>query len=102
MNSTLPQDAFAAPMSLPVPQPLKTLSIGALTLSSRYCLSPLAAYTYLPFRLAVRELGGVGLATTELVSTRALLLGSPKTKEFIESCTQDTPLSVQLFGADPS
>jgi nifR3 family TIM-barrel protein len=79
---------------------VKTLRIGKLTLASRYFLSPLAGYTNHPFRVAVREIGGLGLATTELVSTRALLLGSAKTSEFIETCPQDTPLSVQIYGYD--
>ena len=46
----------------------RTLAFGPLTLASRYLLSPLAGYTNLPFRLAVRELGGLGLATTDLVN----------------------------------
>ena len=74
--------------------------MGTLTLASRYFLSPLAGYTNMPFRVAVRELGGLGLATTELVSTRALLLGSAKTSEYIETCAADAPLAVQIFGAD--
>jgi nifR3 family TIM-barrel protein len=78
----------------------KTLRLGSLTLRSRFVLSPLAGYTNFPFRVAVRELGGLGLATTELVSTRALLLGSAKTSEFIETCAADAPLAVQIFGAD--
>jgi nifR3 family TIM-barrel protein len=78
----------------------KTLQLGDLTLRSRYVLSPLAGYTNLPFRVAVRELGGLGLATTELVSTRALLLGSAKTSEYIETCAEDSPFAVQIFGAD--
>ena len=79
---------------------VKTLRIGPLTLASRYFLSPLAGYTNHPFRVAVRELGSLGLATTELVSTRALLLGSAKSSEFIETCVKDKPLAVQIFGAD--
>lgn len=76
------------------------LRLGTLTLQSRFVLSPLAGYTNHPFRVAVRELGGLGLATTELVSTRALLLGSNKTAEFIETCAADAPLAVQIYGAD--
>jgi tRNA-dihydrouridine synthase B len=79
---------------------VQTLRLGSLTLQSRYFLSPLAGYTNLPFRVAVRELGGLGLATTELVSTRALLLNSRKTKEYIETCVADAPLAVQIYGAD--
>jgi nifR3 family TIM-barrel protein len=80
--------------------PSKSLRLGNLKLRSRYFLSPLAGYTNMPFRVAVRELGGLGLATTELVSTRALLLGSAKTSEYIETCEQDAPFAVQIFGAD--
>src|SRR5437879_13259603 len=80
--------------------PVQRLRLGALTLASRYFLSPLAGYTNMPFRVAVRELGGLGLATTELVSTRALLMGSAKTSEYIETCLQDSPFAVQIFGTD--
>ena len=40
------------------------MRIGTLELPSNLFLSPLAGYTNLPFRLVVRELGGLGLATT--------------------------------------
>lgn len=76
------------------------LRLGSLALASRYLLSPLAGYTNLPFRLAVRELGGLGLATTDLVSARALLTRSRKTMELIDTCPADRPLSVQIYGAD--
>src|SRR6476646_2294294 len=79
---------------------VQPLRLGPLALPSRYVLSPLAGYTNHPFRIAVRELGGLGLATTELVSTRALLLGSHKTAEFIETSAADFPLAVQIYGAD--
>ena len=49
------------------------MRLGSLTLPSNLFLSPLAGYTNLPFRLVVRELGGVGLCTTDLVNARSLL-----------------------------
>lgn len=75
---------------------------GALRLPSRYLLSPLAGYTNLPFRRVVREIGGVGLATTDLVSARALLEGNAKSLQLIATCPEDAPLAVQIFGHDPS
>ena len=87
-------------VTCPAKPAVKPLRLGSLTLQSRYFLSPLAGYTNLPFRVAVRELGGLGLATTELVSTRALLLNSRKTYEYIETCAADAPLAVQIYGAD--
>jgi nifR3 family TIM-barrel protein len=69
-----------------------------LQLQSRFLLAPLAGYTNLPFRRAVRELGGLGLATTDLVNARALLRASRKTMELIEMCPDDRPVAVQIYG----
>jgi nifR3 family TIM-barrel protein len=76
------------------------LQLGSLKLASRYVLAPLAGYTNMPFRLAVRELGGLGLATTDLVNARALLRGSRKSMELVDTCPDDQPLSIQLYGSD--
>jgi nifR3 family TIM-barrel protein len=73
--------------------------IGSLTLASRYLLAPLAGYTNLSFRLAVRALGGLGLATTDLVNARALLQASRKTMELIQTCPEDRPVAVQIYGS---
>lgn len=73
---------------------------GSLELATRYLLSPLAGYTNLPFRRIVRELGGLGLATTDLVNARALLHGNEKTLRMIETCPEDRPFAVQVFGAE--
>src|SRR5208283_3896859 len=81
---------------------MQSLKFGTLALPSRWLLSPLAGYTNLPFRLAVRELGGVGLATTDLVNARALLRGSAKTMELIDTCEADHPVAFQLYGTDPA
>jgi nifR3 family TIM-barrel protein len=77
------------------------LHYGALRLPTRWLLSPLAGFTNLPFRRIVRSLGGLGLATTDLVNARALLSGSEKTAELTATCAEDTPLAVQIFGAEP-
>ncbi|MCH9654437.1 MAG: tRNA dihydrouridine synthase DusB [Planctomycetes bacterium] len=91
MNSSLPsQPDFRPPVCY-----------GSLKLASRYLLSPLAGYTNLPFRRIVREIGGVGLATTDLVNARGLLEGSAKTLQLIQTCPEDTPFAVQIFGNDP-
>ena len=80
---------------------LPPLRYGHLALTSRYLLSPLAGYTNLPFRRIVRELGGVGLTTTDLVNARGLLDGGPRTLQLIETCAADRPFAVQIFGNDP-
>jgi len=77
------------------------MRFGPLTLTSNLFLSPLAGYTNLPFRLTVRELGGLGLATTDLVNARSLLEKRDKALKLIETTPDDQPLAVQLFGAKP-
>ena len=75
------------------------VQIGPLTLKSNLFLSPLAGYTNLPFRLVVREVGGVGLCTTDLVNARSLLEKREKAFKLIETRPADSPLAVQLFGS---
>ncbi|HUR46179.1 MAG TPA: tRNA dihydrouridine synthase DusB [Candidatus Saccharimonadales bacterium] len=77
------------------------MRIGSLELKSNLFLSPLAGYTNLPFRLTLREIGGLDLATTDLVNARSLVEKNPKAFKLIETCSQDRPLAVQLFGAVP-
>lgn len=74
---------------------------GRLALQSRYLLSPLAGYTTLPFRRIVRRIGGVGLATTDLVNSRALLTRNERTMQMVETHPEDRPFAVQIFGSEP-
>ena len=84
----------------PKPTPRPSISYGPLKLESRYLLSPLAGFTNLSFRRIIREIGGVGLATTDLVNCRGLLSGSRRTMKLIETCPEDSPFAVQIFGND--
>jgi nifR3 family TIM-barrel protein len=77
------------------------MRFGSLQLNSNLFLSPLAGYTNLPFRLTIRELGGLDLATTDLVNARSLLEKNPKAFKLIETRPKDRPLAVQLFGSVP-
>jgi tRNA-dihydrouridine synthase B len=77
------------------------IRFGSLTLTSNLFLSPLAGYTNLPFRLTVREIGGLDLATTDLVNARSLLEKKNKALRLIQTQPEDQPLAVQLFGSRP-
>jgi nifR3 family TIM-barrel protein len=74
------------------------MKLGNLSLASNLFLSPLAGYTNLPFRLVIRELGPVGLCTTDLVNARSLLERNQKAHKLIETNPADQPLAVQLYG----
>jgi tRNA-dihydrouridine synthase B len=77
------------------------IRFGSLELKSNLFLSPLAGYTNLPFRLVAREIGGLDLATTDLVNARSLLEKNRKAFKLIETNERDRPLAVQLFGSVP-
>lgn len=80
---------------------VRPLMLGSLRLRTNLFLSPLAGYTNLPFRVTVRELGGLDLCTTDLVNVRSLLRRNPVALQLVATGPEDTPLAVQLFGADP-
>jgi nifR3 family TIM-barrel protein len=85
----------------PPPHYREPLSVGTHRLASRFNLAPLAGYTNLPFRLSIREIGGVGLCTTDLVNARAILEGIKKTMELLATDPAERPLFVQIFGSKP-
>lgn len=74
------------------------MRLGPYQLASNLFLSPLAGYTNLPMRLTVRELGGLGWATTDLVNARSLIERNPTALKLVASAPADHPLAIQLFG----
>ena len=74
------------------------LAIGPRVMPSRYFLAPLAGYTHLAFRRVIRDQGGLGLATTDLVQATMLLARRQRSMELIETDSEDIPLSIQIFG----
>jgi tRNA-dihydrouridine synthase B len=62
-------------------------------------LAPLAGFSDLPFRLLCHE-HGCCTAVTEMISAKGLIYQSPGTRELLQTCEQDSPLVVQLFGSE--
>jgi tRNA-dihydrouridine synthase B len=89
-------------LETPIPPPpaivTRPLNLGSVPLPTRFGLAPMAGYTSLAFRLAVRKLGGLGLVTTDLVNARAILERRPRTFELAETCPEDRPMSIQIYG----
>ncbi|KAJ3057651.1 hypothetical protein HK102_010950, partial [Quaeritorhiza haematococci] len=93
----------AEPLYPPVPPIAREpLRIGGVAIPSRFFLAPLAGYTSLAFRLAVRDQGGLGLATTDLVNARSLIEKRRRALELAETSDADKPLSIQIYGQVPS
>ncbi len=74
------------------------LRIGTLELETPLLLAPMAGHCDLPFRMLCRELGGVGLACTDLLNAHSLLRGSPTALELAATNEFDRPLAMQLYG----
>lgn len=72
--------------------------IGSVKLESPVFLAPMAGIADLPFRLLCRELGGVGLAGSELLNSRAIARRIPAVCEKAKLHPDDRPLSVQVYG----
>lgn len=88
----------SGPAPCPRPEFPAPVCYGSLRLPSRYLLSPLAGFTNLSFRRIVRQIGGVGLATTDLVSANAIVHLNEKTLRMIQTHPEDRPFAVQIFG----
>ncbi|HEY4302610.1 MAG TPA: tRNA dihydrouridine synthase DusB [Candidatus Didemnitutus sp.] len=77
------------------------MRIGPVEFPSPLFLSPLAGYTNLPFRLVVREVGGLDWVTTDLVNARSLLERNHRALQLVSTRPAEKILAVQLFGSVP-
>ena len=84
--------------SLPTLRPIK-LGNG-VTITWPVALSPMAGVTDAVFRALCRQ-AGCGYATTEFARDRALLAGVPAQLALIDVSSDDRPVGVQIFGAEP-
>ena len=76
------------------------LAIGQYQVWPPVVLAPMAGITNASFRRLCREFGA-GLYVCEMITTRALLVGNPKTMDMIRFEPEESPRSLQLYGVDP-
>ena len=60
----------------------------------------MAGITNLPYRRVMKPFGAA-LVFTEMISANGLIRDGRKTRELLESCPEEGPLGLQLFGDDP-
>lgn len=77
------------------------MRIGNVQLKNNVILAPMAGVTDLPFRILCKE-NGCGLVYTEMVSAKALYFNNINTETLLTTVDEERPVSVQLFGSDPS
>jgi tRNA-dihydrouridine synthase B len=78
------------------------MKIGNVTLPSPFVIAPMAGMTDSAFRRLVKRHGGCGLVVTEMVSSEGLVRGIDRTLEYAEYTEEERPVSIQIFGGDPS
>ena len=66
----------------------------------RTMLAPMAGYTDLAFRHICRRYG-VGLTVTEMISSKALVMGNELTHKMLRRMEDDKPCFCQIFGHEP-
>ncbi|RDU24187.1 tRNA dihydrouridine synthase DusB [Anaerosacchariphilus polymeriproducens] len=77
------------------------LKIGNVTLENNLILAPMAGVTDLPFRLLCKE-QGAGLICMEMISAKAIQYRNKKTISLMQIDERERPVSLQLFGSDPT
>ncbi len=83
------------------PTPATPLHIGRYPVWPPVVLAPMAGVTNASFRSLCREFGA-GLYVCEMITTRALVAGDPKTRAMMRFDADEHPRSVQLYGVDPT
>ena len=73
--------------------------IGNLEIENNVCLAPMAGVCNSAFRRIVKEYGA-GLLFAEMVSDKALMYDSEKTKKMLYMTEEEMPIAQQIFGSD--
>jgi tRNA-dihydrouridine synthase B len=74
--------------------------IGSVEIPTRIVLAPMAGVSVQAFRRQGRRFGA-GLVCSEMVSCAGLSHGNERTLGYLRIATDEHPLAVQIFGADP-
>jgi nifR3 family TIM-barrel protein len=78
-----------------------SLPIGPLRLDPPVVLAPMAGVTTRAFRRLCRHFGPGGLYVSEMLTSRALVEGNPRTARMLRFDDDERPRSAQLYGVAP-
>ena len=81
---------------------MKSVKIGDIKIENPICLSPMAGFSSLPFRIICNE-NGTAYCPTELVSARSIRYnGIDKSLRYMRiSPDEEGITAIQLFGSEP-
>lgn len=74
-------------------------NIGNVEIKNQIVLAPMAGICNNAYRRIIKEMG-CGLIVAEMVSDKALMYDSAKTKEMLYMTEDERPISQQIFGSD--
>ncbi len=80
--------------------PHSPFRIGPVEVPNRLVMAPLHEITDQPFRKFIREIGGVGLVVSEMISSEALIRHAVKAERMM-AATGERPLAMQISGGRP-
>lgn len=64
-------------------------------------MAPMEGVTNVSFRRFIRQIGGVGLSTTEFIPSSTLRTKAKRVLEQAKFDTDEHPISIQIYGRDP-
>jgi nifR3 family TIM-barrel protein len=76
------------------------LKLGSLTIDTPVVLAPMAGITNAAYRRLCAE-QGAGLYVCEMITSRGIVEGDPKSLDMLTFDERETVRSVQLYGVDP-
>lgn len=76
------------------------MQIKNIQIQGKTALAPMAGFTDRAFREICKDFGAA-YTVTEMISAKALVLQSQKTKELIDITDCQRPIAIQLFGDEP-
>ncbi|MCK4729916.1 MAG: tRNA-dihydrouridine synthase family protein [Candidatus Aenigmarchaeota archaeon] len=79
---------------------MANLKIGNLQLKDGLILAPLAGINDIAFRRICAE-HGASLVYTGMVNANALVRGNKATKKLAQTCDEERPVGIQIFGSNP-
>ena len=81
---------------------MKSVKIGNIKIENPICLSPMAGFSSLPFRIICNEMGAA-YSPTELVSARSIRYnGIGKSLQYMRIAPDEEKITaIQLFGSEP-
>lgn len=75
------------------------MKIGNIEIKNKVVLAPMAGISNSAFRTIAKEMGA-GLIECEMVSSKAIMYDSKKTKDMLYMTDFERPISQQIFGSD--